>query len=353
MKILTFLKNSRFILGLILLQISFGLQALDVSCGEIERDEFESGFEDIRDLAIATNYKLCQSQLTFGDDHENQYRITLFDFSSAVRTMVYESFDRDSFSEAVDTQFDYFDQTIAGLAGDFDDDGLERLNSDGLFETQLYFDGRVDSKSEISADLDSACKKVAGSKKRFSGCEAAFKDVASAFNAYRDGYNNYRYGKNEKQLSALSAQWEKFLTEARGQTFLDVRLTTWMHRNYYSQTKLVAPAATQYFLLRPQIVYEHTSGVPKGDKDNIALSIEWIGINWWNTKFPIGISIVSVYLDKPNQDSVATGVQLTFDNEYSIGVTKRGDETAIFLTLDLIKLFQDNSKKLETYKSQF
>ncbi|MEX0941444.1 MAG: hypothetical protein WD002_02750 [Pseudomonadales bacterium] len=323
--------------------------AAEVSCGEIGKGEFESGFTELRDLAVATNARLCQSMLTIDSDHEQRFRATMLDFSSSARKILHQSFDTNKF-KAVDQQFDYFELSVAGLKGDFNVDALERLNARGILDTELYFD-RNDVRSTIGQNLDAACAQVAGSKKTYSGCEAAFKDVASGFNAYRDAYNEYRYSKNEEQLAVLSAQWDKFLTEARGQTLLDVLVTTWMHRDYYSQTKLIAPAATQYFLLRPQVVYEHAGGAPKGDKDNVALAIEWAGINWWNSKLPFGVSIVSVYVDAANQDSVATGLQFTLDNQYSFGVTRRGDETAVFLTLDLIKLFQEKRQQLERNKS--
>jgi hypothetical protein len=332
--------------------LSFQVWAAEVSCGKkIKDDEFTSGFTKIRDLAIATNTKLCQSMLTIDTDHEQLFRATMIDFSSSARKLIHKSFDPKIFP-AVDEQFDHFELSIAGLKGDFDQNALERLNASGPFALKLFFD-LSPTRSDIGAGLADRCKKVTGSKDLYSGCKKAFEDVASGFNAYRDAYNEYRYGKNEEQLVVLSAQWDKFLTDARGQTLLDVLVTTWVHRDYYSQTRLVAPASTQYFLLRPQVVYEHAGGAPKGDKDNLALAIEWAGINWWNAKIPFGVSVVSVYVDQANVDSVATGLQFTLDNKYSFGVTKRGDETAVFLSLDLIKLFQYKNAALERYKALF
>jgi hypothetical protein len=331
----------------------FALQvsAAEVTCPKVGKDDFESGFKAIRDLAITTNSKLCQSMLTIDVDHEQLFRATMLDYSAKVQKLIYQSFDEQVFTD-IGQQFNQFELRITDLKGDFNDASLERLQVDGVIDTALYFD-LSEPRGKIGAILDRQCKEVAGSKKAYSGCKAAFQDMASGFNAYRDAYNEYRYGKNEKQLSVLSSQWDKFLTEARGQTLLDVLATTWMHRDYYAQTRLVAPASTQYFLLRPQVVYEYIEGAPKGDKQNLALALEWAGINWWNNKIPFGISVISVYSDQANQDSVANGFLFTLNNKYSFGVTKRGDHTAIFITLDLVKLMQDKNEQLERYKSMF
>ncbi len=68
--------------------------------------------------------------------------------------------------------------------------------------------------------------------------------------------------------------------------------------------------------------------------------------------YPVGVSFVSVYADRSDVDDFGLGVMLHVNNNYSLGVTWRDGDTGFFLTVDLLKLFEDKQSNFQKYKDK-
>jgi len=68
---------------------------------------------------------------------------------------------------------------------------------------------------------------------------------------------------------------------------------------------------------------------------------------------PLGISIISTYADRAGTKDVGHGLMFHYDHVYSLGVTRHGDDTGVFLSIDLQKLFTDKAAKLAEVKQKF
>lgn len=332
---------------------------LEVNCDagwNPDDTEFASDFTALRKLAVQTNNRLCQSMLVVEGEPAEEVRRTLLDFTAASRKIFQESFPPEEF-ERIDAPFEHFESTLFELDDELVDADLDRLGvgvDDENWGAELYFSTMPsDERVSIAPELDAKCRNVTGSSATYRDCREALDDAARAFNAYRHGYDQYRFELNRRELLALRDDWKRFLEEGRSQTLVDVWFTTLMHQGYYAQDRLVAPAATQWFLLRPQVLYEYVRHAPDGQQGEIALGAEWIGVNWWDLKVPLGVSVVSTYADRSDTDSVGHGILLNVYNHWSLGWTWREDGDGFFVTLDLLKGMQSAREQLSRYKSMF
>jgi len=327
---------------------------ISFTCAEVNSTkDFESDFTALRELAITTNKKLCLSELNPSEDKLSSVKEIMLEYSDSAKALMRSDFRDDGF-KFIDKQFDLYNEAVEKFYSRVPSEKIMyEMKADGALTTNFYFNVPNQTKSQVPNQLDTNCSKINSHTASYADCKDALKDAARAFNGYSYSYKQFRYKDNSKQLNLLSKQWDKYLEKARAQTLLDVMFTTWMHNDYYSESKLVAPASTQYFILKPQVVYENIFDADKGDRSKIGLGVEWIGINWWDLKVPFGVSVISVYSDYQNLSSVGHGLLFTFDNKYSLGVTRRGSETGVVATIDLLKFMQDKKEKLEQYKSNF
>jgi hypothetical protein len=311
-----------------------------------------SRFKGIEKLAIDVDTKLCQGLLTLDGDIA-ETRDILIDFGRKSEVLLLERFSNDSVQKAISAQFDHYSDEILKFKGDLIDNGYPKLGTT-LPDSSVHFSKPGRNHESIIADnFDTSCTTVTGDDKNqtpYSACTIALEDAALAFNNYEVSITRYHTLQNDPKLDYLSSAWNRYLDKARSQTILDVWFTSNIHDDYYSQRKLVAPHPRQYFLLRPQAVYEFNQDTKKGDRTQVGLAVEWLGVNWWDAKVPFGMSLISVYADYEEEDSVGHGVQFTFNNSASIGWIDRGDTESIFVTLDFLKLWEDKSAKLAQYK---
>ena len=60
-------------------------------------------------------------------------------------------------------------------------------------------------------------------------------------------------------------------TASRHQTFIEVALTSLVHRNHFKKNHLVGPPSYQVIALHPRLIYSHLSEAARADGvDNIA-----------------------------------------------------------------------------------
>lgn len=167
------------------------------------------------------------------------------------------------------------------------------------------------------------------------------------------------------QVAAKNALWDTYLYNSKPMLPFDFVLTDlldgrWKQSDQYPQG-FREPPKTQWFLLHPAVGVEYASGAADGEHMKPVLFVEIIGANRWNPRdrwidLPLldrlsGISLVASYVDRVGTDNSGTGVLLTFDNIYSIGISRYGSTTGVFLTLDLANFYRDELKpSYESFK---
>lgn len=160
----------------------------------------------------------------------------------------------------------------------------------------------------------------------------------------------------KKGLIAGEREWERFFNESRYQYLWEKSFTAWVYSDELKQDKFVPPPPYQIHLVRPWFVMEYVGDADDGNQFEGAISLEVIGINYWNggygsfdwINFPFGVSAVVTFSDRAGVDDVAYGAMFHVLNSYSFGVTARGSgEVGVFLTADLLKVFSDKKSEVE------
>ncbi|MCP4325415.1 MAG: hypothetical protein GY787_26935 [Alteromonadales bacterium] len=183
-------------------------------------------------------------------------------------------------------------------------------------------------------------------------CRDVIENYASVANLPTEPIKTIQSGNALKQLKLYSKQWQRYYTDARSQTFIDIALNSYLNRKDYRKGEPVSPPSEQLFALHPSVVFQYVDGAEDGEQFKEALVIEWVGYNNWDAPLPLGVSLVSLYSDRVTVDDVGHGLMFHIDNNYSIGVTKHDDETGIFITVDLLKLFEEKQSNYKRHVSK-
>jgi hypothetical protein len=179
---------------------------------------------------------------------------------------------------------------------------------------------------------------------------AALKSLDNAIRPYQIAASWKPANDTRALLDKMAEDWDDYFEKGRPQSFLDVLATTLVHMR--GQEYLTGPPATQYFLLHPNFVFEDVRAAPDGDQGKAAVAIEWVGINWWNARVPVGISLTSLYSDRPGVVDVGHGVCVYIANKYCVGWASHGGKNGFYFSLDALKLIDSKKTKLEQYRSQ-
>lgn len=183
-------------------------------------------------------------------------------------------------------------------------------------------------------------------------CYEVLEDFRVAVNAANADVNRITLARVSEKVGLYSKQWDKYFVDSRSQAPWELGLNTWLYKDELTQNKFVLPPSYQLALLHPSVVFEYVADAVDGDQGREALAMEWIGINWWNLKVPLGISLVTSYSDRSSVNDVGYGVMIHINNDYSIGVTDHDGDTGIFATIDLLKLIQGKEKRVNAYKNK-
>lgn len=184
-------------------------------------------------------------------------------------------------------------------------------------------------------------------------CVAVLEDFRMAVHAVNADKNRVEMETALSNIGLYSKAWDRYFDEARSLTPWELALNTVLYKKELQKDTFVMPPNYQWFLFHPSIVIENVADALDGSQQKEAFSLEWFGINRWNTKFPIGISAVSTYADRMGVDDTRHGVMLHLFNDYSIGYTGiGGDDQGIFITMDLLKLAQSKQQRFDSYKKK-
>lgn len=184
-----------------------------------------------------------------------------------------------------------------------------------------------------------------------STCKEIFREFQSAFNPYRAAYDNVY--DNTKLLLDLADRWDKFLDVSKSQTVLEVELTTWVNQGHFKKDHLVGPPPYQVIALHPQLIYDSMRKSSIGSKEEAGLAVEWAGVNFWDLKLPLGISLASAYVSRDNANDFGHGVMLHIMNHYAVGWARHGGDDSFYVTIDLLKAIQSKKSQFDKYVKSY
>ena len=255
--------------------------------------------------------------------------------------------------DALQKQLLYFEAILA--TGDRYPKAMPRFNVEKSIDPRdpkifYYFSGNQKEQGFLTEKEEKKCEAEATLK---APCSVVLMQLDLAIFPYQRNANAFTAHDTQAKLGELSKQWDSYFEGARAQSFVDIAITTLIERSHFKTDHLVGPPERQWFVLHPNVVVENVEAGPDGENTKLALTIEWIGVNWWRDSvigMPFGISLTSLYSDRPEVNDVGHGVSLYFDNKYMIGYANHGGKNGIFVSMDLLKLFEDKTKEAERYR---
>lgn len=259
---------------------------------------------------------------------------------------------------ALKNSADYTDQfnALKRTFGDFDFGNMVmpefKVQSAITGGTQGFFEPLEENTARFTINEVAQCGTISPG----SSCKEIFRDFGLAFNPYRSAYDNVN--DNTKQLTAMGKRWDEFLEVSKSQTVVEVFLTTWAQSGHFKKNHLVGPPSYQVIALHPHLVYNSMNKAPEGSKQQLGLAVEWLGVNFWDLslgKFhlPLGISFASTYVDRANAKDVGHGAMLHIYNHYSVGFARHDDKNSVYITVDLLKMFEDKKAKYDKYVKRY
>lgn len=158
----------------------------------------------------------------------------------------------------------------------------------------------------------------------------------------------------EHELNKLYMEWEPFLSGMKGQTWLELLVNGHYYRSELD--RFSSPPDSQLILLHPVLLFESISGAKDGESNQEALGIEIIGMNWWRQNkwyIPSGASILAVYSDRAGVKDTGYGLAFHFLSDYTLGYTNHDGESGFFISMDVVKLFQNKKRAFNSYREAF
>lgn len=203
----------------------------------------------------------------------------------------------------------------------------------------------VHDKVFVPADVEK-CASVAGGD-----CADVLYEFVDLYGPAQHEYSMPEVEQVITTIEELRKEWEPFLTTMRSQTALELTINgLWSKRN--ETDDWMRPPSMQWIVLHPIVLLEYVDAAKDGSEMNEALGLEIIGANWWKQDkwyIPTGGSLLALYSDRAEVDDWRYGVAVHFNSNYTIGYTNRGGDSGIFLSVDLLKAFEDKEKVFNSY----
>jgi hypothetical protein len=210
-------------------------------------------------------------------------------------------------------------------------------------------DGKVDVGIDVASEL-TACKEPVNAPECTQGYLQAKQLVRYVTVTKRalDYFATRDVHSIAVQVNMLEKRWEHYFNDARSQFFWELGINGWLYGTANKGKEgLLSPPDYQVLVLHPSVGLEYVDA-KAGDRFREAIVLEGIGINKWawkddKMKLPLGMSLIGVYGDRSSVPQVGYGALFHYNNNLSLGVTRRGSETGVILSLDLAKLFLKQS----------
>lgn len=196
-----------------------------------------------------------------------------------------------------------------------------------------------------------ACDARAASRRGGAACVDVLDEFAAFYNHAQATYASGSALAFARYAATLRGDWEDYLTAARSQTVLELAVNSYLYRRGET-ARFGPPPDWQLILLHPNVVLEYVDAANDGEQFQEGLMLELVGANYWRQDrwyLPSGGSLMATYSDRAAVDDWGYGVALHFANAYTLGASRRSGETGWFLSVDLLKLFEDQRSTLEAF----
>jgi hypothetical protein len=324
-----------------------------IDCDKEKLSEVTSKFSDVRDKAVNLAVSDCKARVNSTGDVKQIDEAKMLAERKFFTAFVKEQI-KDDLGE-----FDGFNNFMTTWGDIIEKGDKATFLVNNVFGAGTIFElepGKVPDDSNrvlIALKPENRCTAIEYDGAGFDSCAEVAGELQKAIEVASAFRLSEQLTLVETYYKQLNGQWQTFVDDARFQTTWDVLLTTWMYSDKWKAAELQGPPPIQYFVLHPTLTYSYMPDASRGEELKPVPAIEWFGMNWWRNKVPLGLSVTSVYNDRPDGKAFLHGLTLHVYNAYSFGMVGTGDERTFFVNLDLMNWFSDKQAKRDKYKNQF
>ena len=268
---------------------------------------------------------------------------------------------------------DYFDEYLdADLfkGSNYPKFEYRKLGSDAptAIQFSIIEEGGIEASGRFELNMDSIaqCEEVVKCQGRtptkVTSCHMLAESFRNEANAHFARIKEREAVLVAKYAVATGKKWDRYHNEARFQYPWEKTFTAWLLREELSSDKFVTPPSYQYHIGRIWAAMEYVGDADDGSQFKVAPTVEWVGINSWETcrvfghelfKKACGVSAVSTWTDRGGVSDVGHGAMLHFDNKYSFGATWRSEgDVGFFLTVDLLKALESKQESIKSWQDK-
>tara|TARA_R110001599_G_scaffold89364_1_gene236539 strand:- start:669 stop:1835 length:1167 start_codon:yes stop_codon:yes gene_type:complete len=154
-----------------------------------------------------------------------------------------------------------------------------------------------------------------------------------------------------KYLDRVTKEWEAFRTKTKPQMPWELGMNGASFSKSYT-SGFLPPPSFQWIALHPGIAVDNLSTAADGNQMTEAFMLEIIGLDFWKQDrwyLPTGSSVTVLYADRADTSDFRWGLSFVFNNSMIIGPSVHGKDYGVFLTLDLMELFNNRSEIFEEF----
>lgn len=158
-------------------------------------------------------------------------------------------------------------------------------------------------------------------------------------------------------------QWDRYFEQGYPQWPWELWSNGRLYRDQVEKDPgLAEPPSWQLVWLHPDVALEYVDGAEDGDQFKPAVSVEFIGGDWWSwdeqgrQKGPwglpvtLGVGVIGTFSDRAGSEDWGMGGVLRINHSYNVGVTTRsGNDLGIFVSANLSKLITGVMAKKEQW----
>lgn len=222
-------------------------------------------------------------------------------------------------------------------------------------QLKLLNQGIRDNQFIPQQSLLNNCNARANGVKSGATCAQVLKEFSLLYGEAQSFYSLYTAVKTKYQLRAVMKQWDDYLDSSRSQTPLELLVNGYLYKKREA-SHFQPPPSGQFILLHPALVIEDVNSAADGENTKQSIVIEVIGYDWWQQDswyLPSGFSYTRIYSDRAGVKDWGDGLSLHFRSQFTLGYSRHKDEEGVYISVDLLKLFEDKKKVFEEYKQSF
>lgn len=214
----------------------------------------------------------------------------------------------------------------------------------------------------FNSALEFNCTMIAAKEANLT-CQNALEEFRDIFNVVQGMFAYADLKEMHAALQQKDSQWKNYFETRMPQTLIERGVNNLIEDycpDNASQTKYFKrPPSWDLIFMHPDVGVEYVGNADEGNRFKTSLIVHALGLNYWNSGYTPGVSLIALYSDRAGTDDFRTGISLIFYNRFSVAYTTNylsnthgnfiGSDHGVIVSIDLFELLTDTTKLYDEY----